>query len=261
MTDKGQPALTLCANCGAEVVFVAGEPWHHADETDSLCQRPAPAAVPSPSTVEEARVARVEAIVLVDRFRDACRDMDTISWRDTSYEARFRAWSDAREALLQWMFTHVPDPSERTRASAADRELAALSSDKQTLMTAVTHWREQAESERTRREGLEEAKDGAYAERNKTVIALAHMARLAGYRVGTHEHEGEDWEDDWRAILMIDLPTGQASWHFHDSERPLLAGFAPYPDEWDGHTTDEKYARLAALAAAPGDVPAPTEEK
>lgn len=94
---------------------------------------------------------------------------------------------------------------------------------------------------------LKAQKDGAYSERNKTVIALAWMALRAGCRVGTREHEGE-WDDDWRAILMVDLPTGQASWHFHDSERPLLAGFPAYPDEWDGHTTDEKYERMRALS-------------
>lgn len=97
---------------------------------------------------------------------------------------------------------------------------------------------------------LMEQKDGAYSERNQTVVALAHMARLAGYRVGVREHDLSDteWGDDWRAILMIELPTGQASWHFHDSERPMLAPFPPYPDEWDGHTTAEKYARLRALS-------------
>lgn len=104
-------------------------------------------------------------------------------------------------------------------------------------------------------EAAEAAKNGAYSERNKTVVALAHMARLAGCRVGIREHNPADegWDDDWRAILMIDLPTGQASWHFHDSERPMLAEFGPYPDEWDGHTTDEKYDRLAALRGLPGN--------
>lgn len=109
-------------------------------------------------------------------------------------------------------------------------------------------------------EAAEAAKDGAYSERNKTVVALAHMARLAGCRVGVREHDPADvdWDDDWRAILIIDLPTGQASWHFHDSERPMLASFGPYPDEWDGHSTDEKYARLAALVQVPGQQQADT---
>lgn len=70
---------------------------------------------PLPST----SARRVDAIVLVDMFRDACRDMDTISWRDTSYDARSRAWSDAREALLQRLFedaSAMAEAQERERA-------------------------------------------------------------------------------------------------------------------------------------------------
>ena len=47
--------------------------------------------------------------------------------------------------------------------------------------------------------------------------------------------------------MFIDLPTGQASWHYHDREAHLFAGLPPYTKPWDGHTTPEKYERLAAL--------------
>lgn len=54
-------------------------------------------------------------------------------------------------------------------------------------------------------------------------------------------------EPDW-PVCLIDLPTGQVSWHVgpHDlhlfSHLPRNAGRT-----WDGHTTPEKYQRLDQL--------------
>lgn len=83
-------------------------------------------------------------------------------------------------------------------------------------------------------------KDGAYKERNRLVAFLCSL-----FPASVEQHVGDDWEDDWRNVVYIDLPTGQASWHIHDSHLPL---FDHVPrDEgrvWDGHTTDQKYARL-----------------
>lgn len=95
-------------------------------------------------------------------------------------------------------------------------------------------------------ERLRAQKDGAYYERNRCVAALARMALALGWKAGVGQHPAEDtaWEDDWRTIIFIDLPTGQASWHFHDSERHLLAGLPAYGGRWDGHNTEEKYDRL-----------------
>lgn len=92
----------------------------------------------------------------------------------------------------------------------------------------------------------EEAKrNAAYRERDQLVAALskqfdAHLAR----------HSGE-WEDDWRNIVCIHLPTGQATWHIHDSELPLFAHLACTDDHWDGHSTEEKYRRVNALLVRP----------
>jgi hypothetical protein len=100
------------------------------------------------------------------------------------------------------------------------------------------------------------AKDAAYAERNQVVALLARMALALGWRAGIGVHEdkpGEAWEPDWRTLLCIDLPTGQASWHFHDSHRHLLDGLPEYRAGWDGHDTPEKYRRVSrALATPPG---------
>ena len=97
---------------------------------------------------------------------------------------------------------------------------------------------------------LEKQKNQAYAERNKVVAALAHILAKQYINVGVAKHQGEDWEDDWRNVLVIDLPDqGQITWHFHDSEQCLLDGFNDWPDyQWDGHTTEEKYERLLEYA-------------
>ncbi len=116
--------------------------------------------------------------------------------------------------------------------------------------------------------------DSVYRERNFVVAALAKLATLTAKMNGAWlaRHEGSGWEDDWRWVVYIDFPeVGQVSWHIHDSELPLFAGFVRFvpsdagnlatvlfPDGrvqqvglgrdtrylWDGHTTEEKYRRL-----------------
>lgn len=93
-------------------------------------------------------------------------------------------------------------------------------------------------------EALKAQKDDAYAERDKCLVLMALMAQRLGLKVGIGQHVGEDWDDDWRNILFIDLPTGQVSWHIHDSETLWFYFVGAYDGEWDGHTTDEKYRRV-----------------
>lgn len=87
-------------------------------------------------------------------------------------------------------------------------------------------------------------KDAAYKERNALVALLSKVFPAWLER---HPEDDKDWEDDWRWIVFIELPTGQCSWHIHDSEYPA---FAEYLNEkkgpsWDAHTTEEKYKRIA----------------
>lgn len=91
---------------------------------------------------------------------------------------------------------------------------------------------------------LTEQKNGAYRERNALVAALSKI-----FPSGLGRHVASDWEDDWRTIVFIDLPTGQASWHIHDSEAPMFRHLRKYEGEWDGHTTEEKYRRMFALSS------------
>jgi hypothetical protein len=89
-------------------------------------------------------------------------------------------------------------------------------------------------------------KDGAYTERNKCVAFIARTAVELGYRAGIAKTAIEGWSEDWHGCVYIDLPTGQVSWHYHDSQAWLFERLPPYSGTWDGHDTPEKYQRLLA---------------
>jgi hypothetical protein len=97
---------------------------------------------------------------------------------------------------------------------------------------------------------MEARKDAAYLERNQVVAALAKC-----FPSGVARTAIEGWSEDWHGCVYIDLPTGQASWHFHDSQAYLFDGLQLYTKAWDGHSTEEKYRRLASLAAPPAAQP------
>lgn len=107
---------------------------------------------------------------------------------------------------------------------------------------------------------MEQRKDEAYLERNRCVAGMAAMALKLGYRTGIAKTAIEGWSEDWHGCVYIDLPTGQVSWHFHDSHAGMFSFLPPYPGKWDGHGTEEKYQRVALLQliAAPA-VAAPVE--
>lgn len=88
-------------------------------------------------------------------------------------------------------------------------------------------------------------RDAAYTERNRLVAVLARLypSHLADHR----DEEGAHWDPEWRTVIFIQSPAGQLSWHLHDSDVPLFGGLPRGPNEWDGHTTEEKYARVARI--------------
>lgn len=90
-----------------------------------------------------------------------------------------------------------------------------------------------------------EAKDAAYLERNQVVAALSKLFPSTRGRTAI-----EGWSDDWHGCVYIKLPTGQVSWHYHDSHEHLFSHVLFEGETiWDGHSTKEKYERLAALKA------------
>lgn len=85
-------------------------------------------------------------------------------------------------------------------------------------------------------------KDQAYLERNHVVAALARL-----YPSGIAKTNIPGWSEDWHGCVYIDLPSGQISYHYHDSQAHLFEGLPPYQGEWDGHDKDDVHARLAML--------------
>lgn len=112
------------------------------------------------------------------------------------------------------------------------------------------------EAARAQITALEQQKDGAYHERDQVVAALSKC-----FPAWLSRHEGGEWDDDWRNIVFLGLPTGQASWHIHDSELPLFAHLQRGAETWDGHTTEEKYRRLATLPEQSAQITALAQEK
>jgi hypothetical protein len=92
-------------------------------------------------------------------------------------------------------------------------------------------------------------RDAAYTERNKVVAGLAAMVLRAGGRAWLADHPDDpSWDPEWKTIVFIDGPTGQLSWHLHDSDVVHFLFLPRGENEWDGHTTEQKYNRVAALA-------------
>ncbi len=82
------------------------------------------------------------------------------------------------------------------------------------------------------------SKEEAYLDRNLVVMTLAKLAKQQGYPVGIKQ---DPQQPEW-PVIMIDLPSGQVSWHIPVTE---LIDFLPdYQGEWDGHTLQQKRERV-----------------
>lgn len=88
------------------------------------------------------------------------------------------------------------------------------------------------------------AKQRAYEERSRCVALLASLAMARGWPAGVARTEIEGWDPAWHNCVYIELDQGQVSWHFHERELPLFSHLPPYEGRWDGHDTEEKYARV-----------------
>jgi len=102
---------------------------------------------------------------------------------------------------------------------------------------------------------IEEYGNEAFKERDMVLAGMAKMAQLLGYKCGLGLHDLEKdptWDPQWRYIVFIELPNindmgpavQQISWHIHDSELHMFSFLGEYDATWDGHTTEQKYARL-----------------
>jgi len=150
------------------------------------------------------------------------------------------------------------------RAEQAEKELAEAKRERDEAVTkmqqgwlevtesGINHYKQVAEQSEARALAAEkdtqqmaQRKDDAYLERNQVVSALSKC-----FPSGVARTAIDGWSEDWHGCVYIDLPTGQVSWHFHDSQAYLFAHLPAYQGSWDGHDTPEKYRRLAAIAGS-----------
>lgn len=94
----------------------------------------------------------------------------------------------------------------------------------------------------------EAERDGAYRERAHLVALLAAMTDDAVIAPALDLDEPGWW------IVYLTIGGHQASWHISPLDAGLFVGVERVePDDpraqWDGHTTEEKYQRIAAHAA------------
>ncbi len=93
---------------------------------------------------------------------------------------------------------------------------------------------------------------GVYRER-------AHLIALLAALYPSHIGYSDPAEPDW-AVVVIESPAGQLSWHIAPGDMDLFAHVQPTSRicrGWDGHCTDEKYRRLRELAATTEPFPLP----
>lgn len=88
-----------------------------------------------------------------------------------------------------------------------------------------------------------------YKERDMCVALIAGLAvAFTEFEVwiGKHPENDETWDREWMNIVYMELPTGQLSWHIHDSELEMFKFLEEGRlfKEYDGYTTEEKYDRI-----------------
>jgi hypothetical protein len=102
----------------------------------------------------------------------------------------------------------------------------------------------------------------AEAERDK---AYSERARLVAYLAACYPSEIVPAESDSGAwfLVFVTTPAGQMSWHLHEDDLDLFEPLLNAPEtgiEWDGHTTEQKYERLAELTRTTWNGTAPVEQ-
>ena len=160
------------------------------------------------------------------------------------YRLPGRMWSECRHRDLNGIAAfndaNPDDPQFETRPLyAGSAPVPAVDDDALLDMARQLVAAEEELAEMTER------KDAAYFERNQVVAALAKC-----FPSIVTQTEIPGWSPEWHGCVYIQLPTGQVSWHFHESQEYL---FAELPrkgagwDGWDGHDTDEKYRRVNSI--------------
>ncbi len=71
----------------------------------------------------------------------------------------------------------------------------------------------------------------AYTQR---MMVVRMLALKSGCKFGLGKDDNEDWDDEWRNVVYIDLPEGQVSYHIAPHDMHLFNDFPVYEGKWDG---------------------------
>jgi hypothetical protein len=113
----------------------------------------------------------------------------------------------------------------------------------------------QRDAYRSERDEAREAYSRVCAERDllrgQAGAVYTERARLVAFLAACYSAvHVPDHDDDEYAIVYVTTPAGQMSWHVRADDLALFAepAFVTETVEWDGHTTEAKYERLAEMA-------------
>lgn len=186
------------------------------------------------------RAVRAESAVAL---QDACESAEQKRQVIESWEGLYRIASDraaeAEAARDSWMARSIVNSDGWDTAASnlrdaendldtATRELSALSSDKQTLMTAVTHWRERAEQLGGIRTGS--VTESAARWKSRAQAAEAEAATLQAQIFQALDNAGENGYD-FRGCepesVIVDMQTFDAVCESVDADllRPHVAAW------------------------------------
>lgn len=136
-------------------------------------------------------------------------------------------------------------PATQIRLQDAERVRGRLGQ----ALIELGDWRSTARLAMAKLAVAEKAKDGAYHERNQLVALLARL-----YPSALCKTEIDGWDPEWHWCVFLQTPEGQLSWHIHEREFEFFDHVRQADDvKWDGHTTEEKYERVARLVESAPD--------
>jgi flagellar hook-associated protein FlgK len=133
---------------------------------------------------------------------------------------------------------------KHSREAVAATKVPSLLDEIKVLRQQIELKNKQIDDLKKAAEMVEKTKNGAYSERNQLVVLLS---KIFDAHLAKHPDSDKNWERDWMNIVCIHFPTGQGAWHIHDSELSLFKHLEVKPNDWDNHTTEEKYKRIAQI--------------
>jgi len=209
---------------------------------------------------------------LVERVRHLCvaaGDLDPDGTEEAvpdQYLDRIDRLVRANDGVREWLVTYDGDTVvQPTPAEAAPRLTESMRQLGEGL-ARIGHAYQQGQ-QAYRDESVRLAVQGSTGDETRETVSEATRARDLAYteRARLVAVLAAVWDSWWAPdpktpdyrVVYVKSPAGQLSWHIHQDDWHLFEHVAPARHArptWDGHSTEEKNARLAALTQM-GDLP------